>query len=162
MDDGTKLKPWGAPPIKGLFAIAFEAELGKPPVTFEVTDLDQSNVASFPGADQPHTLVHQGAVLVSFVPHTDAFKVSYEKVGVVDGTKVRGFLVIETSVGTLTQIRTQILVTIHQGSGLPPIQQVLEFPPGTDVNAVPQQYERQLFRKVEGHYMFNVVQTRPA
>jgi hypothetical protein len=51
MDDGTKLKPWGAPPIKGLFAIAFEAELGKGPVVFEVTDLDRFNVASFPGTD---------------------------------------------------------------------------------------------------------------
>jgi hypothetical protein len=162
MDDGSKLKPWGAPPIKGLFAIAFEAELGKPAVTFEVTDVDRFNVASFPGANQAHTLVYQGAVLVSFVPHTDAFQVSFEKVGVVDGTKVRGFLVIETSVGTLTQVRTQIVVTTHPGSGLPPTQQILEFPPGTDVNAVPQQYESQLFEKKEGHYMFNVVRTRPS
>jgi hypothetical protein len=29
MDDGLKLKPWGAPPITGVFAIPFEADLGK-------------------------------------------------------------------------------------------------------------------------------------
>ncbi len=161
MDDGTKLKPWGAPPIRGLFAIAFEAELGKGPVVFEVTDLDRFNVASFPGTDQAHTLVHEGAVLVSFLPHTDAFKVSYEGVGF-EGNKVRGFLVIETSVGTLTQLKTQIVVETHHGSGIPPTREILEFPMGSDVNAVPQQFESQLFRKTEGHYMFNVVQTRPA
>jgi hypothetical protein len=161
MDDGTKLKPWGAPPIKGLFAIAFETELGKGPVVFEVTDLDRFNVASFPGTDQAHTLVYQGAVLVSFVPHTDAFRVSYDGVGL-EGNKVRGFLVIETSVGTLTQVKTQIVVEIHHGSGIPPTREIHEFPMGTDVNSVPPQFERELFQKVEGHYMFNVVRTRPA
>jgi hypothetical protein len=29
MDDGTKKRPWGAPPIKGTFAIAFEVEIGQ-------------------------------------------------------------------------------------------------------------------------------------
>src|SRR5262249_14894706 len=47
MDDGTKLKPWGAPPIKGLFAIAFEVKIGglvaTPPVLFEVANVDFHN-----------------------------------------------------------------------------------------------------------------------
>jgi hypothetical protein len=93
--------------------------------------------------------------------HTDAFRVSYKGVGL-ESNKVRGFLVIETSVGTLTQVKTQIVVEIHHGSGIPPTREIHEFPMGTDVNSVPPQFERELFQKVEGHYMFNVVRTRPA
>src|SRR5262249_60572407 len=72
MDDGTKLKPWGAPPIKGLFAIAFETELGKPPVTFEVSDLDSFNVAHVPNSNQTYSLVFQNSPIVTFTPHNDA------------------------------------------------------------------------------------------
>ena len=90
MDDGTKLKPWGAPPIKGLFAIAFEAKLGKPPLRFEVADVSRRNVTPAPGSNQVHELLYGSRRLVAFVPHTDAFKVSFEKVGQV-GDVVRGF-----------------------------------------------------------------------
>jgi hypothetical protein len=142
MDDGTKLKPWGAPPIKGLFAIAFESQLGKPAVKFEVSDIDALNVSAIPNSDQVYNLVYRDQVLATFIPHIDAFKVTYEMVGAVDANKVRGFLVIETSVGKLTQKTT--------------------IPPGTDVNTIDQQLERQAFEKVEGHYMFTVLQTDPA
>ena len=152
MDDGTKLKPWGAPPIRGLFALAFEAELGKPPVKFEVKHEnaslgfidDRFNVASMSRGIQVYNLVYRGDVLVSFIPDNDLFKVSYEAVGLTDANKVRGFLVIETTVGNLAQKVVNA-----------------DFPLGTDVNKVDQSVERHVFDKAEGHYMFAVLQTSP-
>ena len=151
MDDGTKLKPWGAPPIRGIFAIAFEVELGKPAVTFEVSNISDYNVAVIPNGNQVYNLVYQNNVLVTFVPHNDAFNVTYENVGLTIDNKVRGFLVIETTVGTVTQIQTKIVV--------PPI--VIDIPPGSDVNTIDQRVEREAFEKVEGRYMFSVKQTNP-
>jgi hypothetical protein len=147
MDDGTKLKPWGAPPIRGLFAIAFEAELGvvvgKPPIRFEVeSEDDRFNVAPMGQGIQAYNLIYRGHTLVSFIPTNNLFKVSYEGVGLSDGNKVRGFLVLETSVGKLTQ---KVVDS--------------EFPLGTDVNKIDQSVERRVFEKAEGHYMFSVLQT---
>jgi hypothetical protein len=300
MDDGTKLKPWGAPPIRGLFAIAFETELGRPPVKFEVKQEDASlgfsgaegrstpgaavtalpwgndlvlfisdpsggiyttlwnpqtkvgdwtsvaegrstpgapvtalpwgndlvlfisdpsggiyttlwnpqtrvgywtsvaegrstpgaPVTALPGSDlvlfisdpnggiyttlwnpqtkvgyweivrywiddrfnvatmsrgiQVYNLTYRGDVLVSFIPNNDLFKASYEAVGLSDANKVRGFLVIETSVGMLNQKVVNA-----------------DFPLGTDVNKIDQSVERHVFDKAEGHYMFTVLQTDP-
>ena len=47
---------------------------------------------------------------MSFVPHNDALKVSYKNVGLKPGTNnvVHGFLVIETTVGTVKQIATKV------------------------------------------------------
>jgi hypothetical protein len=153
MDDGTKLKPWGAPPIKGLFAIAFEAAIpqgpvvavGSGPLAYEVAEVDRFNVQGGQGPDAVHTLTHQGRTLVSFTPHSDLFKVSWEKVGTDGGNKLRGFLVIECQAGTL-------------------VQKVVnsQFPAGTDVNAISQDDERKVFDKVDGHYMFTVSETAPS
>lgn len=162
MDDGTKLKPWGAPPIRGIFAIAFEAELGKPAVTFEVSDIDSYNVVPVPNANQTYSLVYQSNVLVTFIPHNDAFKVSFEKVGLTPDNKVRGFLVLETTVGTVTQKATQIVIPAANPQPnhiVPPV--VFDIPVGTDVNIVDQRIERQAFEKREGRYMFTVTQTNP-
>jgi hypothetical protein len=159
MDDGTKLKPWGAPPIKGTYAIAFEVEIkpgkyfGK---KFEVQNIEHHNVAFYPNSNKIYDLVYQGNALVSFVPNNDAFKVSYEKVGLKHGTTniVRGFLVIETTVGVVTQIATK--VSYNNGSV------VYNIPLGTDPNdaaKVPQAIERMAFRKEDGYYMFTVYQT---
>ena len=150
MDDGTKLKPWGAPPIKGLFAIAFEADLGGPasgivprsPVTYEVANVDFYNVPVIPGTNQIYTLKHDDRVLVSFKPGNDAFRVSFENVGTDGGNKVRGFLVIETSVGSVTQ-------KVVDGA----------FPAGTDVDGIDQDKEREVFEKLDGHYYFTVTET---
>jgi hypothetical protein len=113
MDDGTKLHPWGAPPITGLFAIAFEVpvdtvRVGTTGQRFDVGNVDLRNAASVPGSSQAHNLVYQGQTLVSFIPHNDSFKVSFENVGLKTGgislntgAVVRGFLVIETTVGTV-------------------------------------------------------------
>ena len=135
MDDGTIIKPWAEPPIKGTFAIAFEAEIGKLGKNFEVTNIDQYNVVEFPNSNKVYNLVYQNKTLVSFVPKNNAFKVSYEKVGLKPGTTniVRGFLVIETSVGTITRIQ-----------GSPPLG-----------------LEELAFKKVEGHYMFSILLTDP-
>jgi hypothetical protein len=91
--------------------------------------------------------------LVSFVPHNDSFKVSFERVGIKPGTTdiVQGFLVIETTVGTVTQIPTQ--------AKFPGAANPISFPMGTDPNKVHQVLERQLFKKVAGHYLFSVLQT---
>jgi hypothetical protein len=153
MDDGTKLKPWGAPPIKGLFAIAFEAKLGRPAVKFEVFTLENHNVSTIPGSDQVYNLIYQNNKLVTFIPHCEAFKVSYERVHFVDEYTVRGFLVIETSVGKLTQKITS----------LPSLwfQQEINFPQGVDVNQIDQRFERLVFDKAEGRFMFFVRETIP-
>jgi hypothetical protein len=163
MDDGTKLKPWGAPPIKGLFAIAFEADLGNPveaavgkhTVKFEVSNIDDFNVATIPGGNQAYNLVFQNNVLVTFIPHNDAFKVTYENVGLAGANKVRGFLVIETSVGTVTQKATKLSIEVPGQ----PTPVIVNIPPGTDVNTIDQAFERRAFEKVEGHYMFAVTET---
>jgi hypothetical protein len=91
MDDGTKLKPWGAPPITGLFAIAFEVELGKDPLRYVVTSFDNYNVAVIPDGNQTYNLVYQNNTLVTFIPNNDVFTVTYENVGSVADNKVRAF-----------------------------------------------------------------------
>lgn len=154
MDDGTKIKPWGAPPIEGTFAIAFEISLDRPARVFEVSNLDDYNVAAYPNSNKSYNLVYQNQTLISFVPHNDAFKVSYEKVGLA-GNKVRGFLVISSTVGTVTQTTTTI--TLKSGDRRP--GNTVTIPMGTDVNKVYQRYERLAFEKVEGHYMFMVTRS---
>jgi len=160
MDDGTKLKPWGAPPIKGTYAIAFEVEI-KPIRYFgkklEVQNIERHNVASYPNTNKTYELVYEGNALVSFVPHTDAFKVSFEKVGLKPGTSniIRGFLVIETSVGVVTQIATRVPNPFVQ-------HLFVDIPQGTDPNdthKVLQAVERIAFKKEDGYYMFSVLQT---
>jgi len=158
MDDGTKLRPWAAPPIRGIFAIAFEVELGKPAVKFEVANIEHHNVESVPGRDQVYNLVYHGNVLVTFIPHNDAFKVSFENVGLVGPNKVRGFLVIETTVGKCIQKTTKILIP-NPNPQFPTLS--IDIPPGTDVDTIDQRYERQVFEKQEGRYMFTVTQTSP-
>ncbi|MGF9763678.1 hypothetical protein AAII07_52035 [Microvirga sp. 0TCS3.31] len=158
MDDGTKLKPWGAPPIRGLFAIAFEVELGKPAVKFEVANIDHYNVVDVPNGNQVYNLVYQNNVLVTFIPNNDAFKVTYESVGLTSTNKVRGFLVLETTVGNVTQTRTKLSIP-NTNPRFPPL--TVKIPPGTDVNGIDQRFERQVFKKEEGRYMFTVTQADP-
>ncbi len=160
MDDGTKLKPWGAPPIKGTFAIAFETEIGKPAKKFEVTNGDHYNVIEFPNSNKIYNLVYQSNTLISFVPKNNAFKVSYEKVGLKPGTinVIRGFLVIETSVGTVTQIASGRIPIIVPGS---PTTAFFNVPQGADPNQVNELVEPVVFKKVEGHYMFTISLTDP-
>lgn len=93
---------------------------------------------------------------MSFVPHNDAFTVSCEHVGLAGTDEVRGFLVLETTVGTVRQTATHLTVPNWPG---PPT--TVTIPQGTDVNAVDQRYERLAFEKVEGHYIFTVLQTTP-
>ncbi len=161
MDDGTKLRPWAAPPIKGVFAIAFEVPLnqtaaanGQVTKKFEVSNIEHYNVIEYPNADQTYNLLYQGTTLVSFIPHNNAFKVSYENVGLKPGTNiVRGFLVIETSVGLVTQVATSI--TVAQGTSFVKIT----IPPNSDPDKVDQRYEDKFFKKEDGRYMFSILQT---
>jgi hypothetical protein len=174
MDDGTKMKPWGAPPITGTFAIAFEVEIGqgeggkfelggfsKPGKKFEVSNIEDFNVVANPNSNKVYNLIYQNNILVSFVPHNDAFKVSFEKVGFKPGTTniVRGFLVIEATVGTVTQISGKITVEFPASGGVksPPIQ--IDVPAGATADTIEEKYEKQLFKKVEGHYMFSILQS---
>jgi hypothetical protein len=152
MDDGTKIKPWGAPPIEGTFAIAFETTLDRPAKIYEVSDVDAFNVASIPNSNRSYNLVYQNQTIISFIPHNDAFKVSYERVGL-SGNKVRGFLVITTTVGSVKQIATT--VTVQSGRAT----RKVVVPMGTDVNKVDQRYEPLAFEKVEGNYMFIVTRS---
>ena len=72
--------------------------------------MDFDNVVPVPDSDKAFDLVYGGNTLVSFVPNNDTFKVSYKNVGLKPGTSniVHGFLVIETTVGTVKQIATKV------------------------------------------------------
>ncbi|HRF17436.1 MAG TPA: hypothetical protein PK977_04680, partial [Chitinophagaceae bacterium] len=76
---------------------------------FEADYIQHYNLAEYPNANQTYNLVYNGKNIVSFVPNNNAFKVSFEHVGISpeDNNKIRGFLVLETSVGKTTQIATQ-------------------------------------------------------
>lgn len=164
MDDGTKLKPWAEPPIKGVFAIAFEYSLPKTAeasnvgyntLKFDVEYIQHYNLIEYPNANQTYNLVYNGKNIVSFIPHNNAFKVSFEHVGMSpeDNSKIRGFLVIETLVGKLTQIATQ---AYYPGSNPP---QLVKLPMGSDPSQAPQIMEKAFFKKEEGHYYFTVTQS---
>lgn len=164
MDDGTKLKPWAEPPIKGVFAIAFEYSLpknteastgGYNTLKFDVEYIQHYNLIEYPNANKTYNLVYNGKNIVSFVPHNNAFKVSFEHVGISpeDNSKIRGFLVIETSVGKLTQKTTQ---AYYPGSNPP---RLVKLPMGSDPSQAPQIMEKTFFKKEEGHYYFTVTQS---
>jgi hypothetical protein len=162
MDDGSKLKPWGAPPVKGLFAIAFEytipqveSALGYSTRQFEADYIQHYNLIEYPDANQTYTLVYQNRNIVTFIPHNAAFKVSFEQVGTVPEApnKIRGFLVIETSVGLATQIATSIAIL----NGTTP--QVISLPANSSPEQAPEKYEDRFFKKEEGHYYFTITET---
>lgn len=160
MDNGTKLHPWGAPPLTGTFAIAFEVPVNTIRATgggqrFEVANVDSLNVAVNPDGDREYDLVYAGQTLVAFLPHNDAFKVSFENVGLKPGTNdvVRGFLVIETTVGSVEQVATKITVDLG-GQHLS-----VDVPPGAGPDTIDQRFERQVFKKEAGHYVFTVTRT---
>ena len=161
MDDGTKLKPWAEPPIKGLFAIAFEYNLSARDAAiqnttkqFEVTNLHHYNVIEYPNADQTYNLIYGGRNIISFMPHNNAFKVSFEHVGIspADPNKIRGFLVIETSVGVITQIATSITGPNLAGGGFT----IVKLPANSKPEQAPQLYEDRFFKKEAGYYYFTV------
>lgn len=163
MDDGTKLKPWAEPPVKGLFAIAFEYDLTVRGVTpsystkqYEVANLHHYNVIEYPNTDQTYNLMYGGRNIVSFMPHNNAFKVSFEHVGIspADPNKIRGFLVIETYVGKLTQQATSITVPNLGGGGFTTIKLAANSKP----EQAPQQYENLFFKKEAGYYYFTITE----
>ncbi|HRG82390.1 MAG TPA: hypothetical protein PLO99_07730 [Chitinophagaceae bacterium] len=163
MDDGTKLKPWAEPPIKGLFAIAFEysipavameATAGHTTKTFEVNNIQHHNVIEYPAADQVYNLTYNGKNIISFIPHNNAFKVSFEQVGIspADRNKIRGFLVIETSVGVTTQKETSAIYPLSN----PPTR--VNLPANADPSAAPQIMESIFFSKEAGLYYFKLIE----
>jgi hypothetical protein len=151
MDDGTKLKPWGAPPLTGTFAIAFETQVNAPAKQFEVSVEEVDNAVTEHENFLRHHLVYGGTTLISVVQDpASMLKISFEYVGLVPPNTVRGFIVLEATLGRCRQIATQVVTS----PGFPP----LPFPQGSDVNKVPQQYERQLFRKEAGRLQMWVAQ----
>jgi len=146
MDDGTKLKPWGAPPITGVFAIAFEVNQPSPivpvrPLEFRVTEIDSLNVARKTTGSPVTELTYLGATLARFIPANDLFSASFEQIGTGPDGRIRGFLVLETTVGLLTQKLVNDT-----------------YPAGVDVNAIPQDDERKVYEKEEGRHLFQVHQ----
>lgn len=141
MDDGTKLKPWGAPPITGIFAIAFETQINSPAKQFGVVVQDAYNHVTAAENFQRHHLTYQNNTLIAFVQDSsNPVKISFENVGLVGTNTVRGFLVVEATVGKCTQTGQVAL------------------PPNADPNTVPQNIERSAFTKEEGHLMLTVSQ----
>lgn len=150
MDDGTKLKPWGAPPVTGTFAIAFETRVNAPAKQFEVSVEEVHNDVTEHEDFLRHHLVYGGNTLIAVVQdQASMLQVSFDHVGLIEPDVVRGFVVLEATVGTCTQVRTKINAGPFQ---------TLDFPEGTDVNSVPEQYESQLFRKEAGHLQMWVSQ----
>jgi hypothetical protein len=153
MDDGTKLKPWGAPPITGTFAIAFETEINTPAKQFNIAVQDAYNHVTVAENFERHHLVYQNNTLVSVVQDPNNFvKVSFEQVGLVGANTVRGFLVIEATVGRCIQNDNPIR--------LPQAGQIftVNLPPNSDPNGVPEQIERFAFRKEGGRLMLQINQ----
>lgn len=162
MDDGTKIKPWAEPPIKGLFAIAFEyvlpqsdAAINLPVKQFEADYIQHYNLTEYPNANQTYSLLYQGKPIVTFKPNNNAFKVSFEHVGLApdDSRKIRGFLVLETQVGKLTQIATSAPYPMSN----PP--QLIKLAQGSLPSQAPEIMEHLFFKKEEGHYYFTITET---
>jgi hypothetical protein len=148
MDDGTKLKPWGAPPITGTFAIAFETEINTPAKQFDITVQDAYNHVTVAENFKGHHLVYQNNTLIAVVQDPSNYvKVSFEQVGLVGANTVRGFLVIEATVGKCIQNDNPIRV-IQTGQ----IQEIT-LSPNLDPNQVSEQIERFAFRKEGGRLM---------
>jgi hypothetical protein len=157
MDDGTKLKPWGAPPLTGTFAIAFETKVNTPVKLFTIAVQEVFNDVTEHEDFARHNLVYGGTTLVSVVQDPKSLlKVSFEHVGLVEPDIVRGLVVLEATVGKCTQIATKVdgAVAAH---GL--ILKV-DIPEGSDVNTVPQQFERQAFKKEAGRLLMRVSETQ--
>lgn len=163
MDDGSKLKPWAEPPIKGLFAIAFEytlpplameATAGHTTRVFEVNNIQHYNVIEYPAADQVYNLSFNGKNIIRFIPHNNAFKVSFEHVGISPSNRnaIRGFLVIETSVGLTTQKTTSAVYPLSN----PPT--IIKIPENSNPSAAPQILESTFFSKEQGLYYFKLTE----
>jgi hypothetical protein len=169
MEGADKKKPWGEPPVKGLFAVAFECNLpgnwSSEKISthqFEVQDImpDLGSfkhlVAQYPNANKTYNLIYENQNIVSFTPHSDGFNVSFEHVGVVPGNpaKIRGFLVIETQVGKLTRLNgDSILKTLN------PLANIPSHPAYTSPGMVPQgMLESIYFKKESGFYIFKLVE----
>jgi len=67
--------------------------------------------------------------------------------------KIRGFLVIETSVGLTTQIATAITVL----NGTTPL--VIKLPANSKPMQAQQAYEDKFFKKEAGHYYFTITES---
>lgn len=154
MDDGTKLKPWGAPPITGTFAIAFETVVNAPAKQFNIQVQDAFNHVTAAEPFQRHHLVYQNNTLIAVVQDPgNLVRVSFEDVGLVGANTVRGFVVIETTVGKCTQHPNPIMVSL---AGSPPIP--INLPADTDPNKVDQMIERLAFTKESGRMLAMIVQ----
>jgi hypothetical protein len=147
MDDGEKLKPWGAPPLTGTFAVGFETRVNAPAVEYTIVVDEVANDVTVADHASRHHLVYGGTTLVAVVqdPATPV-KVSFEHVGLVEPDVVRGFIVLEATVGTCTQIATTVHVDGHDVS----------VPAGSDVNKVREEVEREAFRKQAGRLHMHI------
>jgi hypothetical protein len=160
MDGSNKMHPWGAPPITGLFAVAFEVPLNQVSTLqsgkqYKVQDVDFYNVKILEDNSRSFDLKYNGATLVSFVPGSPAFTVSYERIGLKPGSSdiVRGFLVIETTVGSVRQKSTRGVIF----NGGTPVY--INVPEGADPDTVDARIESQIFEKTAGHYLFRLIET---
>lgn len=159
MDGDNKGHPWGAPPVTGVFAIAFEVPMNQETTLqsgkqFKVQDVDFYNVKILPDSSPSFDLRYNGSTLVSFVPGSPVFGVSYEGVGLKPGTSniVRGLLVIETTVGSVSQKATR--GALVNGNAV----QYVDVPQGADPDQVDERIESQIFEKTPGHYLFRVIE----
>ncbi|MBL7772485.1 MAG: hypothetical protein JNM95_06485 [Chitinophagaceae bacterium] len=129
-----KQKPWASPPIIGKFAIAFEAEIGSKKQQFSLQEISSLNQSINANSHETYNLMYNGQILISFIPNGKSFKVTYENIGLVTGTnKIRGFIVLEATVGKLTPLTSK-----------------------KDPMEVNELEERLKFKKQAGHLIFTI------
>lgn len=188
MDDGTKLKPWAAPPITGTFAIAFETAINSPAKQFVIRTQQAKNHVTIAESFERQHLVYKNNTLISVVQDTrNLVKVSFEDVGLVGSNNVRGFIVIEATVGKCIQNENPIKIPSAGGIKRPKptegrperpanipgripsrpserpdpretAQQTITLPPNTVPESVSEQIEPYAFRKEAGYLMLMIAQ----
>ncbi len=112
--DGGKysvMKPWGEPPVKGVFALPFELQPGAERITYRIfqhdyNNLNANNSVLFDNA-RVHHLILDGKTLVSVVePEVKCMNVNFEQVGFDASGNLKGFIVITSAVGKYNMDRS--------------------------------------------------------
>jgi hypothetical protein len=150
--DGKVIKPWAEPPVRAMYAFAFEVTPGRPAKRFELAIKEQLNADST-GEEKVVNLVYRNNTIVSFRQSGKHFKVKYEQVGI-SGSKIRGFLVLESSVGKLNQVATQVSIPHPYDPNQPP--RVISLPAGSDPAKVHPLLLDKFFSKEAGYLFFTV------
>jgi hypothetical protein len=85
--------------------------------------------------------------------------VSFEGVGLVDANTVRGFVVLEATVGKCTQVANVVRHLVAAPSNAPGIYDERPVPPGTDPSSPEGHWAESAFKKEAGHLLMTITQS---